>query len=402
MGCERMYNSSLLREMNTNKILLLLLEHKHISRADISKATNLAMPTVLRIVESLIHQGIVVEVGKGKTTMGRKPILLKINKSYGYFIGVSIGTKLVGLLTDFKGNILDEKVLTTDFSKGPEHIVLTIKHMVEHLITNNHIDRKKIKTISIARPGTGFKSGILIADSAFFGWDKIDFVDLFKSHLSEFAVEANNITVCGALGEQWFGELKHYQNGLFVFVDTGVGSAAIIDGKIYKGGNDCAGELGHQVIKFDGETCYCGNKGCLEMYTSSAGIVKRVRERIRQGEYSMLGPEDVFDFGCVVQKHLAGDALCGEVLRYSGKLMGVGLANAINLYNPEKIVFGGEVSHLSQCYIDEAIYWAQQYTFNRKAAQVEFAVSKIVQYPEALGAVALALSKTFNADSLLG
>jgi N-acetylglucosamine repressor len=393
-------NASLLKDINTSVILNAIKDHEPISRAELVNLTKLALPTVLRIVKHLICEGKVIEIGKGDTSFGRKPIMLKINHMGGYLIGVKISRRLVIILTDFNGKILDQIIELTDIGKGPGGVVRQIKSIVYKLIADFAIPIEKIAGIGIATPGSRFKTGSLIASSVFAGWENADFDELLKENLPDFKTVSHNVTICGAIGEQWFGLGKNIRNYIYVYVDYGVGGGVIIDGKVYLGRDGYAGHIGHSVVNFEGEPCYCGNKGCLEMYTSTAAIVRKIQTALKEGARSILREQVNGDFGninfnMVMEAYKYNDDLVVETIAKAGKIMGIGIANSINMFNPDLVIMGGEVCYSCPVFTEEAIKAAKENTFALKAKDIEIAVSNIEQ-PEVLGAAALVMNEIYK------
>lgn len=393
-------NARLLKDINKSIILNMIKEREPISRAELVGLTKLALPTVLRIVNMLIEEGMVIEIGKGNTSFGRKPILLKINHMVGYLVGVKISRRLVVILTDFNGKILDQIIELTNTNEGPLGVVRQIKSIIYKMIENDAIPPAKIAGIGVATPGSRFKTGSLISSSVFAGWENINFDELLKEHLAEFTTVSRNVTICGAIGEQWFGNGKNVKNYIYLYVDYGVGGGVIIDGKIYLGKDGYAGHIGHHVVNFEGEPCYCGNRGCLETYTSTTAIVKEIQKRLREGIKSILSEStnnnpDKINFNMIIEAYKLNDPLVLETIAQAGRIMGIGIANSINMFNPDLVILGGELCHTCPVFINEAIEVAKENTFALRAKELEFVVSKIEQ-PEVLGAAALVMNEIYK------
>ncbi|TCL66512.1 putative NBD/HSP70 family sugar kinase [Hydrogenispora ethanolica] len=393
-------NARLLKDINQSVILNAIKDHEPISRAELVNLTKLALPTVLRIVNRLIEEGLVIEIGKADTSSGRKPIMLKINPISGYLVGVKIGRRLVVILTDRNGKILDQIIELTDSSAGPLGVVQQIKSIVYRMMESDGIPKEKIAGIGVATPGSRFKTGSLIASSVFAGWENADFDGLLKEHLSEFTTVSRNVTICGAIGEQWFGLGKNVKNCIYIYADAGVGGGVILDGKVYLGRDGYAGHIGHHVVHFEGEPCYCGNRGCLEAYTSTGAIIKQIQQRLREGAPSILREHAGADFGNIQFNMIAeacqcNDSLVVETLTRAGRIMGVGIANSINMFNPDLVILGGEVCCSCPLFTEEAIRVARENTFALKAKDIEIVVSQSEQ-PEVMGAAALVMNEIYK------
>lgn len=394
-------NASLLKDLNKSIILNAVKDHEPISRAELVSLTKLALPTVLRNVNNLIEEGMVIEIGKGDASYGRKPIMLKINPNLGYFFGVRIGRRLVVICTDFKGRIIDSIIEFSNTSEGPTSVVKQIKKVIYQIMETKSIPLNKVVGIGIATPGFGFKTSPLISLSEFSGWESADFDRILKECITEIPTAHDYVTICGAIGENWFGKGKQVKSYVYIYVDAGVGGGVVINGEVYRGKDGYAGHIGHHVVNFEGGQCYCGNKGCLETYTSTAAIVNRVREKLSQGSDSILnsrinGDYNILTFNMVVDAYRDGDKLSMEVLVESGRILGIGIANSINMYNPEMVILGGEVCCSCPIVVEEAIKVAKNNVFAFKATNLQIVTSGIEQYAEALGAVALAISEIYK------
>lgn len=396
-------NASLVKNINKGIILNTIKEHGQISRSELVHITKLALPSALNVVGELLSEEIIIEDGKVDSSMGRKPIILRINADYGFIFGVNIGRKLSIILLNFNDEILEEVSEITYMKEGPRGFVNQIKRIIYEIIEARSIPREKILGIGVATLGTRFKTGSLINMSEFQGWQDVDYGKLLEEILPEFKTICEYITVCGAVGERWFGKGRDVKNYIYLYIDYGVGGAAIIDGKLYKGKQGTYPvHIGHHIVQINGEQCYCGSKGCLEAYTSSNSIVTRLKKRLISGERSALSEKvqgedySMIDFNAVLEAFNNKDPLVMEVIIEAGKAMGIGIANVINVFNPERIILGGEISYALPDFVEEAIRTARENVFQLDAKDVEIVVSDRRHYPEAYGAAALVVNKIFE------
>lgn len=394
-------NAMLLKDINKSIVLNELRKNEPVSRANLVEITKLALPTVLRIVNNLIEEGLIIEIGKVDTASGRKPIMLKINKDLGYFIGVNIGTSLTVIITDFKGNIIDKLIVRTKNLEDPISVVKQIKVISDQLIEANQIEIKDVIGMGVATPGSGFKTGSQKKDFEFYAWHDVDFDKLLKEHKLIIPTLSEYNTICAAIGEQWFGIGRGVKDFVYITVDSGVGSGIIINDKVYRGKDGYAGHIGHHIVNIDGETCYCGNKGCLEMYTSATAIVRKVKAALKNGALSSIKDEvnddfNAIDFNMVVKAYNEGDQLTIDIISEAARVMGYGVANAINVFNPDMVILGGDVISSCQPFLDKVKEIALQNVFAIKAKNIMINKSKVNKYPEAQGAVALVMKEIYK------
>ncbi|MGH7586684.1 MAG: ROK family protein, partial [Gemmatimonadales bacterium] len=155
------------------------------------------------------------------------------------------------------------------------------------------------------------------------------------------------------LDEWWKGAARGAWHAIGVTIGTGIGGGLILDGQLYHGASDVAGEIGHTTIDIEGRRCNCGNYGCLEAYASGTAIALRAREALEAGEESRLadyvsGDLDLLSAQTVYDAAHDGDALALEVVRDTARFLGAGLANLINVYNPEVVVLCGGVTRAGE------------------------------------------------------
>jgi glucokinase len=162
-------------------------------------------------------------------------------------------------------------------------------------------------------------------------------------------VVIENDANAAALGEQWLGAGKDVASMILITLGTGVGGGIILDSRIWHGADGMAGEIGHMTLVPDGRPCSCGNYGCLEMYASSRGILRSYEEACSQSgprAARALTSEDVYEAA------RSGDPVAIGVMKGMGRMLGIGLANLINIFNPERIVIGGGVKDAWPLFID--------------------------------------------------
>lgn len=380
-------NAKLMREINQGLVLELIKQQGPISRTAIAKRLNLALPTVMRIVDQLLNEGLIIAEGLGDSSGGRPPVLFNINPQSRYLIGVDVKRRLTVILADLMGNKLHREEALTESIAEPAGVIEQISEMVKGIIAKTGVDVEKIAGIGIGTPGMNSKSGSLIESSAFYGWHHVDIQGLLKGKFS-FPVVVENVAKAGALGELWLGKGMGFSNFIYVFADFGVGSGIVVNGQLYRGMTGDAGEFGHTVVEIvDGRQCYCGNSGCLEMYTSIPAILKEAEE--------VLGQSGVKFQDLVEEAHSGSDPVI-EIFRRAGKYLGIGLANLINLYNPEAIILGGEISLFCPWYVESAREHAKKLIFSKRAQKVQILTTGIHEDAGAMGAVALVMNKIFG------
>lgn len=378
---------ALMKKINRNIVFKLIIKHGEISRSELSKITRLALPSIMRIVDGLLDEGLVVEVGKGESTGGRKPSLLTLNKTAMYFIGVEIAIKSTVVLTDLSGSVISSWT-SDDLNKStPEEILELIKVQIDEMLKKHA--SIEIAGIGIGTPGKDFKHTKELDLAILKGWEETDVEGFFKVRY-DYPIFVDNVARTRTLSELWFGQGKHYERFIYVLVDRGVGCGIVNNGVILKGANDSAGEFGHNVIQVGGKPCYCGNEGCLEMYVSAGAIT---RDIISRGGQMVDHFETIDD---------CKDKVVQSSLRESMKYLGAGIGNLINTYNPEAVIIGGIVPMSSSVFREEIEGYIKKNIFKKEAVSTKVLISGQQLNEASLGSVALVINKIFESVELKG
>ena len=395
-------NSELIRKINRGLVTNAIIDMGCVSRTELAAKVGLTMPTVMRIVESLIEEGIVIEIGQGNSSGGRKPTLLKLDPECMYFVGACIQRKLKIVLSDAAGNIVCRHEMLGNYNNISENILDQLVEGIERVIEMSGVPREKIAGAGIGTPGSLFKHCELIREYPFVDWAQFDIDTWYRSEKLHYPVEFENIPKLGTLGEMRFGHGRVVRNFIYVYADFGVGSGIVADGKLYMGSSGVAGEFGHTIVEAGGRACYCGNKGCLEMYSASPAIVRELREKMKTGEATILSrlstPEEL-NFSHVLEALKKNDHLTTAAFEQAGRMLGLALANLINLFNPEMIIIGGELSDC-RVYVESAKRAAAEGIFLHKANDVRIVTSALGGDDLLKGAISLAMRNVFSTISL--
>ena len=268
-----------------------------------------------------------------------------------WVVGVDIGgtNLVVGLIPYGGGDARALRVRATEPERGPDSSVVDIKRMAESSITEV-LDRDggEVVGVGIGCPGPlDLERGIVVATPNL-GWSDYPVRDRISEALGVPATLDNDAN-CATYGEWWLGAGRGTDSLVGVTLGTGIGGGVILDGKLVRGASGSAGEVGHTTIDFNGRRCACGNYGCLEAYASGPNIAARAREGLEAGYESVLtqlvdGDLDRITAITVYEALLLGDAYAQEVMLETARLLGAGIANLVNLLNPEMVVIVGGVT----------------------------------------------------------
>ena len=263
-----------------------------------------------------------------------------------HVVGIDIGgTKLATVVADKDGNILQKVRKPTESEKGPHHTVQLLLEMVDEVIDLAGLRRENISGIGVSCGGPlDTKTGIVYSPPNLPGWDALPLKEMIESEFHIPTVIENDANA-GALAEARFGGGRGYDYVLYMTMSTGIGGGIVANGKIYHGANDSAGEVGHQILLPDGPLCGCGQYGCLEALCSGPSIARRAQETITDQPHTKIlalvdGQIDHVSSEHVLQAARDGDALAIALVEETAYYMGWGIANLVNILNPQIVLLG--------------------------------------------------------------
>ena len=330
-------NRDLIRAMNRSIVLNVIKTYGPIARAEVARQTGLSPATVTGITAELIDEDLVFEKDMGDSSGGRRPILLAINPSGGYVIGIKLTeTQAIGALTDLEATVI---VKRTDNLHGrdPEVIVKQLSLLVSELLKMAGLPKKKLLGVGVGLAGIVDSEQGMLRQSPFFGWRDLPLGDMLQAQVRVPVYVDNDVNTL-TLAEMWFGGGQGIDSFLIVTVGRGVGLGIVVNGQFYCGARGGAGELGHTVIDPEGPTCECGKRGCLEAYVGDPGLVRMAKEAVNRGE--IAGP--ITSMSDLLTRAQADDAGARAVFACAGNVLGQGIANLLNIFNPQKIILSGE------------------------------------------------------------
>lgn len=266
-----------------------------------------------------------------------------------YRLGVDLGgTNIKIAVVDEKGHIAYSKSIPTNADRGFESTFENIKTLIQDTFKESAINKSDLSGIGFGCPGLIDSVNGIVRDLPNMpGWVNIQLAELIHREFGLKTRIDNDVRVA-TLGEYKFGAGVGVSNLICITIGTGIGSGIILDGKLIKGANLCAGEIGHMTLQeHAGPICGCGNTGCLEALGSASAIVKRGEELLSGGRPSKireLKGEGMLTPQIIAEAAQKGDPPAQRILYETGRWIGIGLANVVNLLNPELIIIGGGVA----------------------------------------------------------
>lgn len=393
-----------IKKLNKVKILNLIRNNERLSRAEITKISGLSAPTVSRIVENLIAEGLVKEIGVGKSSGGRRPTLLEFSGYDNCIIGIDLGTTNVfGVLSDLNANIISEVKEPTHVEEGFRSVMKRTSRVITELKNHADINSKRICSIGMAVAGLINRDKNTVEFSPNFHWHEVDIIgELSKWH--DNPIIFDNVTRVMALGELWYGIGKHLKNFICINVGYGIGAGIIIEGKPFYGPTGMSGEFGHTTLEKDSNVqCDCGNYGCLEALASGNAIAKTAQNKLQSGERSILiekchGDIDTITTEMVANAAKQGDALAWGVFESACEYLGIGISGLINLLNPEAIVIGGGVAQAGDILFQKVRKTVNARSLKKISKEVQIIPATFGMKASVMGAVSLIANDFFNLD----
>ena len=391
-----------MKKRNRYLILNTIRRKGAISRHDITTLTGIRPATVIDFVNKLIKDGLVREIGEGKSTGGRKPLLLELNPENRFAVGVHLGeTKIIAVAADLNGNIIHKVEKRSGVYKSKASFTKGTLETIRGVIKSSKIKTNKIIGIGLGVAGLVDKErGISLYCSYHSWWRDIPFKDIVEGEFKK-PTYVENDTRALTMGERWFGTGKNAESFLYLDVSEGIGMGAFLNGSPYSGIGGSGGELGHTPIDKDGPLCHCGNHGCLEAIASITAIEKRMKELLEQGVNSTI-KEEVKDnlnkvtFSTIVKAAQKGDKVAFQVLEEAGEYIGIGTANVVNLFNPALVIIGGLIVEAGNLILDPIRRTVKACALTKLANEADIRLTEFDETGASLGATTLVLEKLFE------
>jgi glucokinase len=304
------------------------------------------------------------------------------------------GTKVLGCVVNSKEGIIARVKKPTDPTASGTKYVHQLAEVVDDLIEKVHIDKKKIKAVCLGVPATLNPETGVIGIAPNLGLKNFNIKKMLEAEIP-FPVLIENDVNLGALGVKNFGVGKKAKNMLAVFVGTGIGGGLIIEGKLYRGSNYVAGEIGHMLVEKNGPKCGCGKKGCFEAVASRKAIVNKIIKDIKAGKRSMLS-KLVKSHERIKSKSLSsavksGDKVVRRKIKEGCEVIGGVLASISNLLNLDMIVLGGGMIEALDFYMLPLIKKSfSEHVLNDSAKGLKIVASKLGDDAAIYGGIALA------------
>lgn len=390
--------ASAVRAQHSRLILNLIWKEREISRAELARRTSLSRSTVSAIVNDLLSQGLVQEARTGVSSGGRRPVMLEFRERSSFIVGIELGaTHISCVLTDLRCNVRASWSAPAPVRDEPELALKRMAMAVRSVLDADGVSLSQVLGIGVAVPSPvdrerpGELLPLIVPKWA--GYN-------IANHLQQIferPVFVDNDANLGALAELWWGAGASATDLAYIKVATGIGAGLIIGGRIFRGSGGIAGEIGHTSIDPNGPRCICGLNGCLTTFIGTPALLERAKDEMQASGAHRAPPASIDE---LVDLALDGDAASVELMRYAGGKLGVGIANMLNLLNPEIVIVGGGIARAQHLVLDAAQETIRGLSLPASICDTEIRTTGLNEWGIAVGAATLVLQGALETPAL--
>ncbi len=369
------------------------------SRLDMGRRSSISPATVTNVVAELLEEGVILETGLEESEGGRPRTILAINPNYGYFVGVDLGEthvqlELFNLMLQNQHTV---RYLVASEENLPEKYVEHIAAGLKELIAQSGVRPEAILGVGIGVPGVVERNEGVSVLAPMWKWQSVPLLDLLKAQI-DFPLFLDNGAKAMTLAESWFGAGRSVQDLVVVLIGTGIGAGIIAQGSLYRGATNSAGEWGHTKIVLDGRPCRCGSQGCLEAYAGAPGIIATLHEQA-PGSPLLAGDNQLAILNNLTAALEEHDPVALQTLESTAHYLGAGIANLINLFNPELVLIGGWVGlQIGKAMMGDLNRFVERYVLPPLHNAVRLDLCELGQDAICMGAACLVLEDFLAGD----
>ncbi|MBE5786879.1 MAG: ROK family transcriptional regulator [Clostridiales bacterium] len=388
--------NSIIKEVHRQKVLQCVRMNQPISRTSVSQVAGISKPTVSRIVDELITDGLLIETGSMAASSKRKPTGLKINPAAFYCIGMNITKRAIRVaVVDFSAEPVYQNKKELSESITAEELTDFACAQLKNAIESSRIPPEKILGAGVGVAGiVDHTSGVIVN---FASAGKLTNIPLKKILEENFPYRffIDNETNTRILAEHEFGFAKGVDDCIFVTHREGLGSGVLSNGALLRGSRNITGEFGHTVINTQGRQCSCGKYGCIEAYCSTLALEKNIRQSVRHSRSTFIHPEEIT---CerIMQAFEEGDELCGEHVLQIANVLSTGISNLIHILNPSMVILCGDMFDHSPRFRLAVEHYAQEMLLDPGMQSPVFQFRSTRDTVYRIGAAALVFQNFFS------
>ncbi len=377
------------------QILSLCINDGNYSIAELSKEINTSIPTTTKLVEELIEDGYIEDLGKQGTNGGRRPSVYGLCPSAGYFVGTDVRKNGISIaITDFKGQLIEYIESLPYIVESSENSFRTLCHIILDQLEKTGISKESILAYGFNLSGrVNNETGYCF--TYFLGEDR-PIASLLEEELNT-PVFVENDSRAMTYGEYICGVANDEKEMLFLNVTWGLGMGMIVNGKLSYGKSGFSGEIGHFPLLNNDQICHCGKIGCLETGASGSAAHRTFIEKLKEGRASVLAEKyqrgEEISLDDILWAVNEEDVLAIEVIEEIGSVLGRAIAGLINIFNPELVVIGGKVATAQEYLLLPIKTAIQKHSLNMINRDTTIKFSKLGEKGGPVGACMLSRSK---------
>lgn len=366
------------------------------SRVEIARRMGLTRAAVTSIVNDLMQTGIIREAGGINVHSGRPPVVLEIDPTRGFVVGIDFGaTHLTILVADLGAHILEEAEIPININDGPQACIDQANHLLRELLAKAGRELTDINAIGVGVPGPIVSdAGMVLAPPIMPGWDRFPIRDTLVK-MWGCPISLSNDSELGALGEWAAGAGRGEQNLAYIKIGTGIGAGLLLEGQIYRGVTGSAGEIGHLTIEENGPLCACGNHGCLEAIAGGRAIAQQAQEiaqKDQRTELANIKPIESITARDVASAARLGDLAAQQILNRAGTYVGIAIAGVVNMFNPGMVIIGGGVAQSGDILLEPIRLAVQRRSLPAATRAVRITTAMLGRRSSSMGAIIQALT----------
>jgi predicted NBD/HSP70 family sugar kinase len=370
-----------LREANRARIVDAVKRHGGLTQVELAGATGLSPATVSNIVKELSTSGVLHTTPS--TRSGRRAQHVTLARALGLVAGIHFSTRHLRVaLADVAHTVVAEHHLPLAKDHRADNELNRTARLIADMLDSVDATMGEVLAVGVALPAPiNLKTGTIARTGIMRGWDAVPVAEVMERRLKRPVFVDNNANL-GARAEFRSGALRGKENAVYLSIDDGIGAGLIINGKVFRGHNGSAGEFGHLTIDESGPLCRCGNRGCLETYVGGEALIETLR-----GNHRGLKLHDI------VVRAIAGDPKCIRAIADAGRHIGVATANLCNIFDPSRVVVGGELSQAGELLLGPMRHALERAVIVGPENVPDIVQSQLGARAEMLGAVALAVDQ---------
>ncbi|EGL17713.1 MULTISPECIES: ROK family protein [unclassified Paenibacillus] len=338
------HDQDFMKRQNRLTVFEIIKHQQPISRASIAKQTGMSPTTVSRIVAELAEEGYLLESEQVSAGLGRKSTLLEMVDAAVLSVGVELDRHQVNIgIVDLQGNVVAMSQYPRSVEESPEVTLERVGTEIDQLTKSNEIDCERIIGVGVGLPGIIDNDTGEVMFSVQLGWRNVRLAERLKE-FTGYDVAVDNELKAKALAEHLKGAAIGSQRTVLLGFGNGVGSAFIMEGEIYRGRTNSAGEIGHTTIDPNGMLCDCGKAGCLQTYINIKSLLSEAN-KIRP----VRSIEDLFE------AKKAGERWALHLIERALMYMAITINNVVCMYNPDSVILSGELTDKFPEILDEVV-----------------------------------------------